>query len=95
MGFWRKERAAGGIATFQVRKERNEFMQNGKFFMLLLAGFAGVFFWSGIEPKDRFTWFLEVAPAMIGLLLLVTTYSRFPLTRLTYVLIFLHAFAPQ
>ena len=46
---------------------------------------------SGIGPKDRFTWILEVAPALVAAAVLIATYRRFPLTPLAYVLIFLHA----
>ncbi|GAB6260094.1 DUF2238 domain-containing protein [Photobacterium sp. R1] len=55
-----------------------------------LAIFASVLIWSGIEPKDTFTWFLEVLPAMIGLVLIVWTYKTFRLTPLLYGLILLH-----
>ena len=40
--------------------------------------------WSAIGPHDRFTWFLEVAPVLIGAPILLGTYSRFPLTPLVY-----------
>ena len=50
-----------------------------------------VLLWSGINPKDRFTWFLEVAPVLIGLPILVLTGRRFPLTPLSYLLLALHA----
>jgi putative membrane protein len=46
---------------------------------------------SGVGPKDRFTWWLEVAPVLIGMPILVATYRRFPLTPLLYRLLFLHA----
>ena len=46
---------------------------------------------SGIGPYDRATWYLEVAPVVIGGGLLIATYRRFPLTPLLYRLIFLHA----
>ena len=46
---------------------------------------------SGIAPKDRFTWFLEIIWIRIGAPLLVATYRRFPLTPLLYRLLFLHA----
>ncbi|MHB1044564.1 MAG: DUF2238 domain-containing protein [Thermoanaerobaculia bacterium] len=46
---------------------------------------------SGIGPKDRLTWLLEVAPVLIGAPLLVATARRFPLTPLLYRLLFLHA----
>ena len=47
--------------------------------------------WSAIGPHDRFTWFLEVAPVLIGAPILLGTYSRFPLTPLLYTLLALHA----
>lgn len=46
---------------------------------------------SGIGPYDRTTWYLEVAPVVIGAAILIPTYRRFPLTPLLYRLIFLHA----
>ena len=45
---------------------------------------------SAIHPYDRTTWFMEVAPIFIVLPVLAATYSRFPLTTLLYVLIFIH-----
>ncbi|MBD1261713.1 DUF2238 domain-containing protein [Maribacter polysiphoniae] len=46
--------------------------------------------WSGIHPHDYFTWFLEVLPALIGLLVLWKTEKSFPLTPLVYTLILIH-----
>ncbi|EXF44139.1 membrane protein [Pseudomonas sp. BAY1663] len=46
---------------------------------------------SGIAPYDRATWLLEVAPVLIAAPVLLLTYRRFPLTRLLYVLITVHA----
>lgn len=46
---------------------------------------------SGIEPHERGTWWMEVAPVVIGVPLLVATYRRFPLTPLAYRLLFVHA----
>ncbi len=45
---------------------------------------------SGVAPRERFTWFLEIAPAVVALPILVATYRRFPLTDLLYVLIAIH-----
>ncbi len=45
---------------------------------------------SAIGPYDRLTWFLEVAPVIVAIPLLVATRQRFPLTRLLYALIFVH-----
>lgn len=47
--------------------------------------------WSGVCPAGRFNWFMEVLPAILGVAILVTTYRRFPLTTLTYILIWLFA----
>lgn len=52
--------------------------------------FAGLI-WSGINPKDQFTWFLEVIPAILGVILIVFTYRSFPLTPLLYSLILIHS----
>lgn len=46
---------------------------------------------SGWRPYDRATWAMEVAPVVIALPLLWTTYRRFPLTTLLYACIFVHA----
>lgn len=63
---------------------------NKQFYWILLAAFAVVFVWSGIGPHDLFTWFLEVVPALAGVAILVATYRKFELTRLLYILIFIH-----
>jgi putative membrane protein len=55
-----------------------------------LAIFLLVLIWSGINPKDGVTWFLEVMPALVAIVLLITTRKTFPLTTLTYVLILVH-----
>lgn len=50
-----------------------------------------VFIWSAIGPKDYLTWFMEVAPAVIGFFILYFTYDRFRLSTLLYGCIALHA----
>ena len=55
-----------------------------------IAVFLAVLVWSGIGPKDYMTWCLEVAPAVIGGVVLWSTRDRFPLTTLVYVLILIH-----
>jgi putative membrane protein len=59
--------------------------------ILLLVIPILVLLWSGIGPHDRLTWWLEVAPVLIGLSILIPTYRRFPLTSLLYWLIVVHA----
>ena len=61
------------------------------FLGVLLALLIGVLVWSAIDARDRFTWFLEVVPVLIALPLMLLTYPRFPLSRLVYVLILVHA----
>lgn len=58
---------------------------------LLLVAVIAVLLWSGIAPHDRFTWFLEVAPVLIGLPIVVLTARRFPLTPLVCTLLAIHA----
>ena len=59
--------------------------------VLLLALGGAILVWSGIGPHDRLTWFLEVAPVLIAVPLMLATRRRFPLTMLLYRLAFLHA----
>jgi putative membrane protein len=58
--------------------------------LLLLVG-AVLLALSGIGPRDRTTWWLEVAPILIAAPILVATARRFRLTPLAYRLIFVHA----
>ena len=55
-----------------------------------IAVFLAVLVWSGIGPKDFVTWCLEVAPAILGGIVLWFTRTRFPLTPLVYLLILIH-----
>ena len=57
---------------------------------LWLVVFMLVFVWSAIRPAETLTWFLEVSPAVIGLLVLLATRNSFPLTGLVYSLILVH-----
>lgn len=54
---------------------------------VMLAGLAV----SAVEPYDRATWWLEVAPVLLVLPVLWATRERFPLTTLLYALIAFHA----
>ncbi len=58
--------------------------------LLLIVG-AVLLGLSGIGPRDRTTWWLEVAPILIAVPILAATARRFPLTPLAYRLIFVHA----
>jgi putative membrane protein len=57
---------------------------------LLVIGVV-VLAWSGFRPKDTYTWILEVAPAIIGGVVLVALYPRFRFTDLVYGLVLVHA----
>jgi putative membrane protein len=57
----------------------------------LLALVAIVLAWSGVAPRDRLTWWLEVAPVLLAAPILVATHRRFPLTPIVYVLVAIHA----
>jgi len=57
----------------------------------LLGATCLVLAWSGIAPYDRATWWLEVAPVLIGAPILIASYSTFRLSALLYRLLFLHA----
>lgn len=56
-----------------------------------LAIFFLVLGWSAWQPHDYPTWWLEVMPALIVLLVLALTRKRFPLTQLAYWLILVHS----
>lgn len=56
----------------------------------LLFLLFGLLIWSGINPKEYFTWFLEVLPALLGVLALAVTFRKFRFTNLIYILIFIH-----
>jgi len=57
----------------------------------LLAGVLAVLAWSAIAPTDRLTWFMEVVWVIAGIPLLLATRRGFPLTRLLYWLLAVHA----
>lgn len=62
-----------------------KFLKSGAFILLLIL------IYTGFSTADRLTWLMEVTPVIIIIPLLLATHSRFPLTPLLYILIFLHA----
>lgn len=68
---------------------QNELTSREPVSLLLITGL--ILLWSGIGPLERLTWWLEVAPVLIGALLLAYTYSSFRLSPLLYRLLFIHA----
>jgi putative membrane protein len=65
--------------------------RNGALEIALLAVVTVALVVSGVQPYDRLTWFLEVAPVLIVAPLLIATYRSFPLTPLAYWLIAIHS----
>ena len=65
-------------------------MKRERYLIFLIAIFSAVLIWSGINPKDYFTWVLEVTPGVIGFVILAFTYKRFRFTNLIYTLILIH-----
>jgi len=61
-------------------------------YLILIGFFLGGIVWSGINPHDYITWFLEVLPAILGLAVLLLTYRKFRFTDLTYLFILLHCY---
>ncbi len=61
-----------------------------KLIYTLLVLLIVLLIWSAINPKEYFTWFLEVMPAIIGVLVLALTFKTFRFTNLVYALIFFH-----
>ena len=61
-----------------------------KYLYVLLVVFILVLTWSAINPHDYFTWFLEVIPGIIGLIVLIVTFKRFRFTDFVYTLILIH-----
>lgn len=61
-----------------------------KYIYILLTIFGANLLWSIINPKEGFTCFLEIIPAIIGLLILALTFKKFRFTNFTYTLILIH-----
>ena len=57
---------------------------------LMLFVFFTSLLWSITNPKEGFTCFLEIIPAIIGVLVLAFTFNKFRFSNFTYFLILLH-----
>ena len=62
-----------------------------KLIFLWLLIFFLVLIWSAIRPHDSFTWFLEVLPALLGLIILAVTFRNFRFTTMVYWLMLMHS----
>ena len=56
----------------------------------MLVVFFASLIWSIINPKEGFTCFLEIIPAILGVLVLAFTFKKFRFTDFTYFLILIH-----
>ena len=65
-------------------------MKKEKYLLFLSTLFFVVLVWSAINPKDYFTWILEVAPGIAGFIVLFITYKRFQFTGFIYAMILIH-----
>jgi putative membrane protein len=65
-------------------------MKKEKYLLFLSIFFFVVLIWSAIEPKDYFTWILEVTPGIVGFVVLLITYKRFRFTDFIYTMILMH-----
>ena len=66
-------------------------MQGPRYPLALLAITIVLLAISAYKPYDMATWWMEVAPVIVAIPILLATYRRFPLTPLVYTLIFVHA----
>ena len=62
-----------------------------KLIFLWLLIFFLVLIWSVIRPHDSFTSFLEVLPALLGLIILAVTFRNFRFTTMVYWLMLMHS----
>lgn len=65
-------------------------VEEKQFHLTLLISLFIILIISRINPYDRFTWLLEVLPAIIGVIVLIFTYNKFRFTKLVYILIWIH-----
>jgi putative membrane protein len=61
-----------------------------KYIYTSLILFTITLLWSIINPKEGFTCFLEIIPAIIGFVILAFTFKKFRFTNFTYTLILIH-----
>lgn len=61
-----------------------------KYIYFLLVLFTTTLLWSITNAKEGFTCFLEIIPAIIGLIILAATFKKFRFTNFTYTLILIH-----
>jgi putative membrane protein len=66
-------------------------MRSPRYQLTLLTITIALLAISAYQPYDAATWWMEVAPVLLAIPILLATHRRFPLTPLVYTLIFVHA----
>jgi putative membrane protein len=76
----------------QARNDKeHKFMQKSdKILISYIVIFFMALIWSGIKPYDRFTWYLEVAPAIAAFVILTLTFKKFRFSNFSYFIILVH-----
>jgi len=74
----------------KYREPGNMLKQNRTLIIYIIIFFLALLI-SGIHPKDQFTWFLEVVPALIAFAILAITFKKFRFSNLIYFLILIHS----
>lgn len=69
------------------KKVANNHKYPNKFHLFLLFIVIAVLIWSLIKPLRYSSWAAEGGPILIGLIVVLATYRRFPLTTLSYIII--------
>jgi len=64
-------------------------MTHIRYFLILLLLFIPVAIWAAINPVDRADWALENVLVIVFIVGLITTIGKFPLSRISYTLIFI------
>lgn len=65
---------------------------NQKSLLIILLIVVGAFLlWSVINPLNYGVWFLEVFPALIGIIILIIIYPKFKFSNLVYIFVAIHS----
>lgn len=75
---------ASGPAFSEIRRD----FSCNRPLQILAASYLGIWIWAAIEPVYRFDWFLENILTIPAVIILISTFRRFPLSNLSYGLIF-------
>jgi putative membrane protein len=80
----------GGVSG-SLHGDRGNAAAERRFLVWLGCGFGAIWLWLAIDPVDRHVWMLENMLTAVGCLMMLCSYYRFPLSRLSYACIFVFA----